>query len=88
MNDEDVFIRDTDTPDNLKGAVITLTNPIDAEETLGITTAGQDYADEYGITVTITANKITLSGLGNSLREYERVMKNIGRIMIVFTEQE
>ncbi len=77
VTDADVFIRDTDTPNNLKGAVITLTNPKDAEESLGISTAGQDYADEYGITVSVTANKITLTGLGNTLREYERVIKNI-----------
>ncbi|TLX73860.1 tandem-95 repeat protein, partial [Labilibacter sediminis] len=76
--DADVFIRDTDSPNNLRGAIITLTNLLDTgDENLGITTDGQDYADEYGITVNITASVITLSGLGNSLLEYERVIKNI-----------
>jgi VCBS repeat-containing protein len=78
VSDADVFIRDTDSPEDLMGAVITLTNLLDVgDETLGITTAGQDYADEYGITVDVTADVVTLSGLGNTLLEYERVIKNI-----------
>ncbi|QKG80546.1 cadherin domain-containing protein [Tenuifilum thalassicum] len=77
VTDEDVFIRDADSPNSLKRAVVTLTNPLDPEETLGITTTGQNYADQYGITVNITPTKVTLTSLGKSLLEYERVLKNI-----------
>ena len=78
VSDNDVFIRDTDSPDHIMGAVITLTNLIDVgDETLGISTTGQDYADQYGITVSVTSNVVTLSGLGNTLLEYEKVIKNI-----------
>ncbi|MCT4645847.1 MAG: Ig-like domain-containing protein, partial [Carboxylicivirga sp.] len=76
--DEDVFIRDTDSPNDLMAATIILTNLLNSgDETLGITTQGQNYADEYGITVNLTSNRVELTGLGNSLLEYERVIKNI-----------
>jgi|GEM_PF-1663609 len=77
VSDKDVFIRDTDSPNDLKRAKIVLTNLKDIEETFGITIEGQNYADEYGINVEVKSDTVNLKGLGNSLVEYERVIKNI-----------